>query len=172
MLTGTKIKLRALEPEDLEFLYQIENDINLWEVSHTQTPYSKYILKNYLENSHRDIYEVKQLRLAISNFDNALVGLIDLFDFDPKNQRVGLGIVIAASENRLKGYATEAVELVCQYAFAQLQMHQVYANIGAENTKSIHLFEKLGFEKSGTKKEWNFSNGKFQDELLYQYFKK
>ncbi|HZH70622.1 MAG TPA: GNAT family protein [Flavobacteriaceae bacterium] len=172
MLTGKKIKLRALEPEDLEFLYQIENDTNLWEVSHTQTPYSKYILKNYLENSHRDIYEVKQLRLTITDLENKLVGLIDLFDFDPKNQRVGLGIVIASSENRLKGYATEAITLVCKYAFKQLNANQLYANISAENAKSVHLFEKLGFEKTGVKKEWNFNNGKFQDELLYQYFKK
>lgn len=171
MLIGEKIKLRALEPEDLDYLYQIENDTNLWEVSHTQTPYSKYILKNYLENSHRDIYEVKQLRLAITDLENKLLGLIDLFDFDPKNQRVGLGIVISSPENRLKGYATEAISLVCKYAFNQLNVNQLYANIGAENTKSIHLFEKLGFEKSGVKKEWNFSNGKFQDELLYQYFK-
>jgi diamine N-acetyltransferase len=172
MLIGERIKLRALEPDDLDFLYQIENDTSLWEVSHTQTPYSKYILKNYLENSHRDIYEVKQLRLAITDFENILLGLIDLFDFDPKNQRVGLGIVIASSENRLKGYATEAISLVCEYAFNQLNVNQLYANIGAENTNSVHLFEKLGFKKSGVKKEWNFSNGKFQDELLYQYFKK
>ena len=65
ILSDQNIHLRALEPEDLEFLYQIENKESFWEVSHTQTPFSKYVLKQYLENAHLDIYESKQLRLLI-----------------------------------------------------------------------------------------------------------
>lgn len=84
-LTGTSIYLRALEPEDLDFIYQIENDESIWEVSNTQTPYSKFLIRQYLENAHQDIYEAKQLRLAICVRDtNSVIGLIDLFDFDPK----------------------------------------------------------------------------------------
>ncbi len=168
MLDGTKIKLRALEPEDLEFLFQIENDSSLWEYSATQTPYSKFVLKQYLENSLRDVYEAKQLRLVVTTLQNKTVGLIDLFDFDPKNKRVGLGILIAATENRQKGYAKEALDLLTKYAFNHLDVHQVYANIGQGNTKSIALFEKAGFKQIGLKKDWNFYNGKFQDEFLYQ----
>ena len=63
-LQGKHISLRALEPEDLEFLFQIENNESFWEVSHTQTPFSKFLLKQYLENAHLDIYEAKQLRLS------------------------------------------------------------------------------------------------------------
>jgi len=168
MLEGTKIKLRALEPEDLDFLFQIENDTNLWEYSTTQAPYSKFVLKQYLENSLRDIYEAKQLRLVITNLDNKTVGMIDLFDFDPKNKRVGMGILIATTENRQKGYAKEALELLTKYVFNTLDVHQVYANIGQGNTKSIALFEKAGFKQIGLKKDWNFYNGKFHDEFLYQ----
>lgn len=169
MINGEKIKLRALEPQDLDFLYQIENDTNLWEVSTTQTPYSKFVLKQYLDNAHRDIYEVKQLRLVIADLESRAIGLIDLFDFDPKNKRAGVGIVISSEENRQKGYASEALKLLCRYAFTHLQLHQLYANIGEDNEKSIRLFEKSGFVKSGTKKDWNFYNGKFQDEHLYQF---
>ena len=64
-LKGQNIHLRALEPEDLDFLYEIENNESIWEVSNTQTPYSKWVLKQYLENAHQDIYEAKQLRLVI-----------------------------------------------------------------------------------------------------------
>lgn len=110
-LKGNHIYLRALEPEDLSFLYEIENDESLWEISHTQAPYSKWLLKNYLENSHQDIYEAKQLRLAIvENDTHRLYGLIDLFDFDPKNNRAGLGIVIKNHLERNKGTGTEAVD--------------------------------------------------------------
>ena len=48
-LQGLNIYLRALEPEDLEFIYRIENDENIWEVSNTQTPYSKFLIRQYLE---------------------------------------------------------------------------------------------------------------------------
>ena len=61
-LQGKDINLRALEPEDLEFVYAIENDENIWEVSNTITPYSKFLIRQYLENAHQDIYEAKQLR--------------------------------------------------------------------------------------------------------------
>ncbi|MCB0381914.1 MAG: GNAT family N-acetyltransferase, partial [Psychroserpens sp.] len=64
-LKGKHIYLRALEPEDLDFIYQIENDPSVWEISNTITPYSKFLIKQYLENAHKDIFEVKQLRLVI-----------------------------------------------------------------------------------------------------------
>ena len=67
-LKGEHIYLRALEPEDLEFIHAIENDESVWEVSNTETPYSRFLIKQYLEESHKDIYQVKQLRLVISNF--------------------------------------------------------------------------------------------------------
>ena len=168
-LQGEHMFLRALEPSDLDFLYQLENDESIWEVSNTTTPYSKFILKQYLENAHRDIYEVKQLRLAIClKSTETVIGFIDLFDFEPKHKRVGLGIVIASDEERGKGYASEAVQLTCVYAFTHLNVHQLYANITSDNKKSIHLFEKLGFQKSGEKKDWIFSEGRFKNELLYQ----
>ena len=168
MLTGKNIDLRALEPEDLDFLYQLENNGEFWEISSTQTPFSKFILKKYLENSHRDIYEVKQLRLAICNKKRDALGLIDLFDFDPKNRRAGIGIVIDKKENHGKGFGKEALELLCEYCFSHLNLHQVHANISEANKKSQQLFESLGFEKTGSKKDWNLEGGTFKNEFLYQ----
>ncbi|QQX75726.1 MULTISPECIES: GNAT family N-acetyltransferase [Aequorivita] len=168
-LKGEHIFLRALEPSDLDFLYNLENDETLWEVSNTTTPYSKYILKQYLENSHRDIYDVKQLRLVIcKNDDEAAVGFIDLFEFDPKNKRVGVGIVIFSEKEKRKGHASEALKLTCDYAFKHLNVHQIFAGITTENEGSIKLFEKAGFEKSGIKKDWVFSEGKYKSEYFYQ----
>ncbi|NNG11084.1 MAG: GNAT family N-acetyltransferase, partial [Arenibacter sp.] len=99
-LKGRNILLRALEPEDLDFLYQLENNPGIWEISGTTTPYSRHVLNLYLENAHKDIYEVKQLRLCICNLEGAVIGLIDLFDFDPKNLRVGMGIIISHESQR------------------------------------------------------------------------
>jgi len=168
-LTGKNIILRALEPIDLDFLYQMENDESVWEVSNTSTPYSKYILTQYLENSYKDIFEVTQLRLVICTSENNIaIGCIDLFDFDPKHHRVGVGILISSEENKQKGYASEALQLLCNYVFTHLNMHQVYANIPEDNFPSIQLFEKLGFLKSGTKLDWIHSQGSYKNELHYQ----
>ena len=167
-LNGKTISLRALEPEDLDFLYRIENDVALWQVSNTTAPYSRFLLKTYLENAHLDIYQAKQLRLAIvQNSDNQLVGLIDLFDFEPQHRRAGVGIVIDSIARR-NGYASEALALVIGYCFQTLHLHQLYCNISTENNSSVKLFSKFGFVKTGLKKDWNFTNNRFEDEAFFQ----
>jgi len=168
-LKGDNVFLRTLEPTDLEFLYQVENDETLWEVSNTSTPFSRYILEQYLENSYRDIYDVKQLRLVICKIEDASpVGFIDLYDFDPKHGRVGVGIVIYSDTDKRKGFASEALQLTCDYAFRNLNVHQVFAGITQDNTSSIQLFEKANFKRSGVKKDWIFVQGNYKDELIYQ----
>ncbi len=171
-LVGEHIRLRALEPEDLNFIHRIENDETIWELSATQTPYSKFVIKRYLENAHKDIFEVKQLRLVIEGPGEESIGLIDLFDFDARNMRAGVGILIEQDKHRNKGYGAEALQLLCNYSFKRLNLHQLYANIASDNTGSIKLFGKLGFEKVGVKKDWNFQMGSFKDELLFQKINK
>jgi diamine N-acetyltransferase len=166
-LQGQDINLRALEIQDLDFLYDLENDASIWEVSGTIVPYSKGVLKSYLQNSHRDIYEVKQLRLVIENKNGDTLGLIDLYDFDPKNKRVGLGLVVK-EENRDNGIGAQAIQALCVYIFTTLGLHQVYASILEENERSIHLFKKMGFKKVGVKRDWVFSNNEYKNELLFQ----
>lgn len=168
-LKGNTIHLRALEPEDLEFIYDIENDEDIWEVSTTQTPYSKFLIRQYLENAHQDIYEARQLRLAIcENGTFKAIGLIDLFDFDPVNNRAGIGIIIHKEANRAKGMGKEALGLLINYSFRQLQLHQLYANIGEDNIASVSLFTNFGFQIVGVKKDWNKRDGHYVNELLYQ----
>ena len=168
-LHNSKLSLRALEPTDLEFLYTVENDPNVWEVSNTQVPYSKFILKQYLNNAHKDIYQVKQLRLVIQHNDSKeTLGFVDLFDFDPQHGRVGMGILVYGEQNKRKGYASGAIELLKLYCFKSLNVHQVYANIGQDNLASINLFESCGFKLAGVKKDWNKVQHSFKDELIYQ----
>mgnify|MGYP000400948380 CR=1 FL=1 len=170
-LKGENINLRALEPEDLQFLFETENNESFWEVSHTQTPFSKFILKQYLENAHLDIFEAKQLRLIIEeNSSNKPIGMIDLFDFNPQHKRAGIGILIL-QEHQQNGFAFEALQTLLKYSFTYLNLHQLYANITEDNVKSIALFEKCNFKKIGVKKDWIFSNKTFKNEILFQLIK-
>ena len=166
ILESNNIKLRALEPEDLNFLFQVENNTKLWEVSNTIVPFSRYILTQYLANAHQDIYEVKQLRLVIEHQEQA-IGMIDLFNFDPQHHKAGIGIIIL-QEYQQKGFADQALNIVIEYAFNTLQLHQLYANITTDNLKSIQLFTKNKFELVGIKKDWIFINNQYKDEGLYQ----
>ena len=170
LLKNESVILRALEPEDLEFLYQVENNPEIWNISNTISPFSKYILKQYIENSHHDIYTNKQLRLIIATIENPgnPVGAIDLFDFDPYHMRAGIGILIHNEVDRKKGYAFAALNTLIKYCFNHLHFHQLYCNISADNSKSIHLFEKAGFIKAGNKKEWLKTIGGWEDELFFQ----
>ena len=167
-LNGDKVYLRALEAEDLQFLYELENNPEIWEISGTLTPYSKHVLKKYLENAHRDIFEVKQLRLCICNKDNKPIGLIDLFDFDPKHRRAGVGLIISEAGDRKKGAGSEALSLLTKYAFSILGLHQIFAHVSEENKASISLFEKLGFQRVGLKKEWIRTGDTYKNEIMYQ----
>ena len=167
-LKGTHINLRALEPEDLSFLFQIENNESFWEISHTQAPFSKFILKQFLKNAHLDIYEAKQLRLIIEDKTNQQpLGMIDLFDFNPQHKRAGIGILIHPNFQQ-NGFASEALSLLIKYCFTHLQLHQLYANITDDNKNSIHLFTKHQFKEIGVKKDWIFTNNSYKNEILFQ----
>jgi diamine N-acetyltransferase len=167
-LSNDMISLRAIEPEDIELLYLWENDPEIWEVSHTLVPYSKYILALYIKNTDKDIYESKQLRLMIDTSDGQTIGAIDLFDFDPYHSRVGIGLLIYNREDRSKGYASAALQLLIAYCFKKLNIHQLFVNIETGNKISLRLFEKHGFLNCGIKKEWLRTDSGWKDEFMLQ----
>ncbi len=173
LLQNEVVILRGLEPEDLEFLYQCENNPQIWTVSNTLVPYSRYVLKQYIADSQLDIYTTKQLRLIIASTDKPElpVGAIDLFDFDPYHQRAGVGILIHQESNRGKGYAANALTLLMDYCYQKLHLHQLYCNITADNSKSMALFEKAGFVKCGVKNDWIKTADGWLDEWLLQAVK-
>lgn len=152
-ISSDAVYLRALEPADLEFLYTLENDMSVWPIGNTLTPYSKFVLEQYLENAALDIYTIRQLRLVICTSNSEAIGAIDLFDFDPLHSRAGVGIVITAP-HRGKGYAANALSLLLHYCRHTLQLHQVYCSVTASNQTSIHLFKKAGFTEVGTRSDW------------------
>lgn len=168
-LTGKNLYLRALEPEDLDFVYAVENDETVWQVSNTQTPYSRFLIKQYLENAQQDIYEARQLRLAICKHGTfRAIGLVDLFEYDPRNRRAGVGILIKDAADRSQGFGSETLQLLIEYAFTHLNLHQLFANIATDNEASLALFANFGFEPIGIKKQWNLVKGQYKDEALFQ----
>ena len=161
--------LRAMEPEDLDLLYRIENDQELWCLGATNVPYSRYTLHDYVANSTGDIYTDKQVRLIIENEEHETVGLADLTNFDPKHLRAEVGLAIEKPK-RCHGYAYEAMTLLHQYAHRTLHLHQVFAVIGEDNATTLRLFKRLGYEESARLKQWIFDGNSYLDAIVLQKF--
>ncbi len=165
---SNEVLLRALEPSDLGFLYELENNPSNWAVSNTRIPFSKHTLKLYL-NQVKDIYSDKQLRLIVL-LDGEECGLIDLFDFDAYHQRAGVGILLH-QKFRNRGIAKAALEILKTFAAQHLGLKQLFCNILSSNLPSIKTFQQVGFECSGTKTKWHRNEqGDWEDELFFQCF--
>jgi diamine N-acetyltransferase len=122
-------------------------------------------------NAHQDIFTIKQLRLMIDLLEATeeikTIGSVDLFDFDPGHRRAGVGILIH-KDFRGKGYASEALELMIQYGFNTLKLHQIYCNIGVNNEDSLNLFKKKNFKVIAKKVDWNLTPSGWEDEYFLQ----
>ena len=155
LLKNETISLRALEPEDLDCLYRWENDAELWRHGSSLTPYSRFALRDYLSDAlSQDIFQSRQLRLMIVETNSQQpVGTIDLYDFDPIHARAGIGILIDEAY-RGKGFGPQALQLMHEYAFRILLLHQIYAYVPKNNLPSYQLFQKCGYEETGLLKSW------------------
>ena len=168
-LQNDRIFLRAVEPEDLDLLYTMENDPKWWDISNFCVPYSKYVLRQYIENSQCDVFADKQLRLIIVEKENLqTVGSVDLTDFVPRHSRAEVGIALR-TEYQKKGYATDALKLLCQYVFEFLGLTQLCAHIAVDNNASLQLFEGCGFVQCGYLKKWLVRGEIYIDAILLQY---
>ena len=172
LLRNKLVNLRALEPTDVDLLYQWENDTELWYSSYTLKPFSRNLLQQFIENEQLDIYQSKQIRLMIDAFDiNQTVGMVDIFDFDPYHRRAGIGIM-THNTYRNKGYASNAIKLTIEYCFNFLALNQLYCDISVKNLPSLNLFQKSGFEITGQKKTWIFNGKDFEDVYFLQLLNK
>jgi diamine N-acetyltransferase len=156
------IRLRKLEPSDLPFLYQWENDASVWADGSNHNPLSQQDLRTYIESTTGDIYRDGQLRLIIEerstlNLQPSTLGCIDLFDFDPRNRRAALGMYIAP-EYRGKGVGKEALRLLEDYAFGHLNMRVLYAVIATKNTACTALYRNAGYTQSSILPGWTLES--------------
>lgn len=166
-LKNDRITLRSPEPEDLELMYAMENDTTLWSVGNATLPYSRYTLRAYLEQSRQDLFSEHQARFVIELAGGEAAGMIDLAEYDPLNSRAEVCIGLLG-RYRGKGIATETMQLLCEYAFKKLHIHQLYAYVPQWNNESIALFEKNGFKKSALLRHWQRNENGYNDVFLMQ----
>lgn len=164
-----QVFLRAMEPEDLELLYRIENHDALWTVGATSVPYSRYVLHDYMANSSNDIYTDKQVRFMIDNEDKETIGIVDLVNFDPQHSRAEVSIIIETPFQGL-GYGCLALESLIAYARRILHLHQLYAVISMSNQVSLRVFQEKGFQQSLVLSQWLWNGKDYEDACMMQFF--
>lgn len=163
------VRLRAMEPEDLDTLYQMENDVEIWNVGTTNVPYSRYVLHDYVANVAGDIYTDKQVRLMIEDENGVTVGMVDLVNFSPQHRRAELSIVVK-KEKRRCGFATAAVNQIRKYALDILHLHQIYVIVDKSNVASVELFRKMGFREQCELADWLFDGKNYKNSIVMQSF--
>ena len=172
--TKNNIRLRAPEPSDIDLLYEWENDPEIWPVGNIQLPYSRHAIEQFVHTAEPDIYQLRQARWMIDRMageEKETIGTIDLFDFNPRNLRIGIGILIKKEAHRRQGHASDALALILEYCFTVLNVNQVYCNIPETNTPSILLFKKHHFTITGARKEWIREGDAWITELFLQLLK-
>ena len=167
-LEGELTRLRALEAEDVDLLYVWENDPAVWGVSGTLAPFSRHTLRRFLDEQRFDLYAARQLRLVVETLDGRAVGLVDLFEFEPVDLRAGIGILIHGAGVRGRGFASDALDVLCRYARQVLGLHQLWCSVAPDNAASLTLFRRAGFVECGRKREWRRTPDGWADELLLQ----
>lgn len=165
--TSPHIYLRPLEPEDLTLLYTIENDMEIWDASNTDGPYSRYALKQYIASA-RSVRESGELRMVIDLTPPASqkanyhpIGLIDLTNYVALDARAEVSIALL-KEYRNKGFGLQALQKIEEYATRWLRIHLLYAHIAEANTYSLRMFEKAAYERVATLPQWHYANGQYE----------
>ncbi len=170
VLTDGIYRLRAPEPEDLDVLFNMENDSSIWKVSGNVVPYSRYQIKKYIQQSQHDFFTDRQIRFMIVRMaDSVVLGSVDLTDIDPYNGRAEVGIALI-SEFRGQGIASAALKIISDYAKNFLRLRQLFCLIPAENKTSVKLFTTNGFVKSGKLSQWLVRLDSYSDVLVLQKF--
>ena len=154
-LEGELTRLRALEAEDVDLLYVWENDPAVWGVSGTLAPFSRHTLRRFLDEQRFDLYAARQLRLVVETLDGRAVGLVDLF-------------LIHGAGDSGRGFASDALDVLCRYARQVLGLHQLWCSVAPDNAASLALFRRAGFAECGRKREWRRTPDGWADELLLQ----
>ena len=162
---GEKIYLRMPNSDDpLNFYYW-------WLLSDPQTQSCRphpignpsTVVENY---SKREQGIYNQDFAIVKKEDNRLVGKVAYFDFNTQNRSAEIGIIIDPDE-REKGYASEAVFLLCKYLFRQRGLNKVYAQTAEFNKGAINLLKSLEFKKDGILRDHYFFEGEFHNGLIY-----
>lgn len=167
MLKSEKIFLRRLEVSDLEKTFRWINESELFVMMGVFGPRTKKSQEQWYEG----ICESKtNLVFAICRADDQEhIGNASIFDIDARNRNAGLTIMLPDPSSRGKGYGTETVRLLCDYAFNYLNLYKVYCK--TDNPVAAKLYTSIGFVQEGVLRGQAYHYGCYIDKLVFGLLK-
>lgn len=169
-LTGTRTLLRPVDARDVDILLAWENDPAIRAVGIPGPAYTRGDIEAFVAGEAAGFAANGQQRFMIeaAGVPGLPVGTADLFGYDARGRRAEVGILIAASRHRRRGYATDALRVLSRYAFTKLYIKQLHCSISEDNPASAALFERLGFVRVGRREALPQAGLRRPAELLYQ----
>lgn len=158
--------LRAIEPEDSAMLLRLINDPDTEQMlGGSSFPVSAASQAKWMEQQRtRD--DVLRCVIVLPDKQDEGLGTVILSDIDQKNGTAQIHLKLDASA-RNKGYGTDAVCALTNYAFRQLRLQCIYADILSYNEVSQRLFTKCGFQREGVLRSRVYKGGKYCDIISY-----
>lgn len=95
--------------------------------------------------------------------DDTLIGFVLYYRYDPRNRVASIGVAIAEPDYREKGYGTEAMRLMIEYGFNELNLNRIELTVSSFNARAIHVYEKVGFKEEGLLRQSYFGDGMYHD---------
>lgn len=168
-LQGKRIQLTALQEDDFDCLRPFFRDMAslIYYIPTTARPLNAYQMRSLLDDWNDG---VENFVFAVRH-QGKLIGLVNLDGLDWPNSHVEIGIALTDPDARGLGLATETITLLIQYCFDELGLHRIWARIIEDNSPSLHLFDKLGFQKEGALRQHVLRRGQYRDMYLYSLLK-
>ena len=170
MLSGKLVNLRPYDMSDLDEVMEWINNQEVRQYLSLIYPCSRIQESEWIEKATHQ--QGNEVLLAIETKDHVYLGGIGLHKIDYINRHSEIGIAIGKKEYWGKGYGTDAMLTLLDYAFNQLNLHKVYLRVFSNNPRGIRCYEKCGFRKEGVQREHRYRNNKYYDDVLMGILKK
>lgn len=170
-IKGKRLDLVPRNKDNLDLYYKWVNEQSVRIYSRNEIPHTKEELKKWFEHDHHGPQEHIGFELWHKE-DQKTIGNGGLSQIDYIARKANAWMVIGEKEYWGRGLATEAVTLVLDYAFKEVNLHKVYAGIFEPNIGSWSCAEKVGFKLEGRLKNAIYVKGKYYDARKYAMFKK
>ena len=165
MLEGQLVRLRPLEPTDLERAYTWVNDPEVIRYLALRYPMSRKDEQRWLEEAPTNSF-AGGVRLAIETKDGVHIGNLDLHQANAEDRKAGLGIMIGDKDYWSNGYGTDATVTLLRFAFQEMNLNRVWLHVFEFNERAISCYKKCGFQVEGRLRQHRFSQGRYWDTIV------
>ncbi len=166
MFNGDLVTLCSLELDDLDYLMNYWNNIELRRDLGPVIPHSRKEREQWIKNTWDEKSSGKAYVFAIKHIKtNEFLGTCSLKNVRPINRSAEVNIAIYDQNNRGKGYGTDAMKVLLEVGFNYLNLHRIGLNVFETNSQAIAVYEKVGFKKVGLRRDTDFVEGCYVNDV-------